>query len=97
MSLKLPIIVPLSKPILDGAEPISELRFTREPTVGDLEKSEAATGDTGRVILLTAALLNLTPREVRAISARDMPQLGEALEALMGGEEAEMVPPTGET
>ena len=90
-------VVPLTVPILDGTEHISELRFMRRPNFGDLEAADAATGGVGRVLILTARLTGLTPREAREIDARDVEAVSEAVAALLEGEdEDDAVPPTGE-
>jgi hypothetical protein len=92
------LVVPLSVPIYDGAELVSELRFSRRPNFGDLEAADDAQGNMGRVVILVSRLACLTPREARSIDAADVEAVAEAVAELLGerGEEADSVPQTGE-
>ena len=51
---KLPVVIRLSKPIHDGEKEISEVKFTREPTGGDmsvLPMTNPTLGDFLRVVM----------------------------------------------
>ena len=91
------LTVKLTRPISDGGEPVSELRFFRRPTFGDLEAADNAVGDMGRMVALVSRLACLTPKEVRAIDAADVPAVSEAVADLLGGDdEQDAVPRIGE-
>lgn len=91
------LVVKLSHPIEDGGEPISELRFFRRPTFGDLEAADNAVGDMGRMVALVSRLACLTPREVRTIDASDVAAVSEAVAELLGGQnEEDSIPRIGE-
>jgi hypothetical protein len=72
------IIITLARAETVNGEKVEAVTM-REPTVGDMKRTEAKTGsDADKVIFATANLLGITPGEVQQFSMRNFNRVQEA-------------------
>lgn len=79
------LVVPLKHGGMDGGEPITEIRLFRRVNVGDLEASDEAKGQIGKIVILTSRLSGLSVKEVRELDAEDLGAVSAAIGELLGG------------
>jgi len=75
----------LTKPIgVEGAV-VHELEIREEVTAGDLMAADEAKGEVGKSIHIIAALANVPPSSIKAMSAGDFARLNKLIEPFLSG------------